>query len=247
MLLANNRPGTMLYFDLLYDLDDYTDEESGQLLKAMLRYGLSGEVPQFSDRGMRTMWRKLQSTIDRDGDNYDHKILQRRYAAYCKKAKSREEEPVSFDEWLSDNEPTTVDNDRTTTDNDHRTVVDSRYPTSTTTSSSTTKSTSNPTSTSISSTITPPTLEEVIAYAKTKFIPEDFATRFLEYYDAGNWIDSEGKPVRSWQQKLAMWWGKEMEKIKKEYKKEEEKKKTDRNRIRTDEEYLADKDFFGDD
>ena len=50
----------------------------------------------------------------------------------------------------------------------------------------------------------PPTLEEVEQYAKERGVP-DLAVRFYEYFSVGKWVDSEGKPVRSWKQKFLTW------------------------------------------
>lgn len=54
----------------------------------------------------------------------------------------------------------------------------------------------------------PPTLEDVEAYVRLKGYAVD-PKRFWEYFNAGDWIDSEGKPVRSWKQKLVTWEHKE--------------------------------------
>ena len=54
----------------------------------------------------------------------------------------------------------------------------------------------------------PPTLEEVQAYCKQRNSPVDPKV-FFEYFDAGHWIDSEGKPVKNWKQKIITWEGRE--------------------------------------
>lgn len=51
---------------------------------------------------------------------------------------------------------------------------------------------------------TPPTLEEVQAYVSERGSAVD-ANEFFEYYQTGHWIDSEGKPVQNWKQKLLTW------------------------------------------
>lgn len=50
----------------------------------------------------------------------------------------------------------------------------------------------------------PPTLEEVKAYVKERNNDVD-AKRFFDYFEAGDWLDSEGKPVLNWKQKLITW------------------------------------------
>lgn len=51
---------------------------------------------------------------------------------------------------------------------------------------------------------TPPTLEEVTAYCRERNNDVN-PKQFFDYFQAGHWIDSEGKPVRNWKQKLITW------------------------------------------
>lgn len=51
---------------------------------------------------------------------------------------------------------------------------------------------------------TPPTLDEVRAYAEQRG-REDLAEKFFDFFDAGNWHDSNGTPVISWKQKFVTW------------------------------------------
>lgn len=51
---------------------------------------------------------------------------------------------------------------------------------------------------------TPPTREDVRAYAKERRSAVD-PDQFFNYFDVGKWRDSEGKPVRNWKQKFLTW------------------------------------------
>ena len=62
----------------------------------------------------------------------------------------------------------------------------------------------------------PPSLEEVENYVKERNSPVD-PKQFWEFYDAGEWVDSKGKPVLNWKQKLITWEKREEEKPKKQY------------------------------
>ena len=50
----------------------------------------------------------------------------------------------------------------------------------------------------------PPTLDEVQAYCEERHSSVD-PVQFFEYFQEGNWKDSEGKPVIAWKQKLLTW------------------------------------------
>ena len=52
----------------------------------------------------------------------------------------------------------------------------------------------------------PPTVEEVRAYCFKRRNNID-AQNFIDYFTVSDWIDSEGKPVRSWKQKIITWEG----------------------------------------
>lgn len=52
----------------------------------------------------------------------------------------------------------------------------------------------------------PPTLDEVKEYFKEKGYSEEAAKRAFDYYEAGGWKDSTGKPVKSWKQKMIAVW-----------------------------------------
>lgn len=51
---------------------------------------------------------------------------------------------------------------------------------------------------------TPPTVEDVAAYVADRKLVIDPKT-FHDYFTAGKWKDSEGKPVKNWKQKALTW------------------------------------------
>ena len=60
-----------LYFDSLNELDMLSDEQTGRLLKALLRYGESGETPDFSDdKALMLVFSVMSRKIDRDFEKY---------------------------------------------------------------------------------------------------------------------------------------------------------------------------------
>lgn len=50
-------------------------------------------------------------------------------------------------------------------------------------------------------TFQPPNLEQIEAYVREKNLAVD-PEWFFNYFEAGDWIDSLGHPVKSWKQKL---------------------------------------------
>jgi len=52
----------------------------------------------------------------------------------------------------------------------------------------------------------PPTLEEIESYVKEKQL-KVVAIDFYNFFTEGNWVDSNGKEVKSWKQKILTWNG----------------------------------------
>ena len=50
----------------------------------------------------------------------------------------------------------------------------------------------------------PPTLEEVEAYCKSRNNHVD-AKRFFDFFESADWVDSKGNKVRNWKQKVITW------------------------------------------
>ncbi len=94
------RPGIMIYFDLLPQLEEYSPEEVGILFMAMLEFGAYGTIPTFEDRGMRIIWREVQGKIERDNAKYQQKVLDGAYGAYKREMEKIGREALPKQKWL---------------------------------------------------------------------------------------------------------------------------------------------------
>lgn len=94
------RPGIMVYFDLLPQLQEYSKEEVGELFLAMLEYGAFGAVPAFEDRGLRIIWREVQHKIERDFESYQKRVADGAYGAYKREAEKKGRDPMPKDIWI---------------------------------------------------------------------------------------------------------------------------------------------------
>ena len=66
------------FIDSLKELDLLTDEQTGKLLKALLRYAENGEEPDFSDdKAIMLMFSMMSRRIDRDFERYS-KVCEKR-------------------------------------------------------------------------------------------------------------------------------------------------------------------------
>lgn len=100
--MAKQRPGVMIYFDLRNSIKRLNEGQIGKLFTAILDYGEMGTIPDFdNDMALAITWDFIQPRIDRDGEEYEHKMEQRKYAAYCKKQKEAGQKPLKFGEWMA--------------------------------------------------------------------------------------------------------------------------------------------------
>lgn len=67
-----------------------------------------------------------------------------------------------------------------------------------------TKPTNNTNKKRVKKPFVPPTLEEVDAYCKERKNNVD-PKKFFDYFNASDWVDSNGKDVRNWKQKVITW------------------------------------------
>ena len=61
----------MAYLSWFDALEEYSDAEVGQLMRALARYAKTGEEPEFSDRGMRGNWKFMCSDVKRASEKWD--------------------------------------------------------------------------------------------------------------------------------------------------------------------------------
>lgn len=80
-------------FVLYCDLDEafglLSDEEAGQLIKAVFAFEIHGEVTEFSDRMMQSTYKRIIDSLMRNKAKYDLIREERRKAAHKRWEKER--------------------------------------------------------------------------------------------------------------------------------------------------------------
>jgi hypothetical protein len=174
----------LLYIDALEVLNVLTDEQAGQLFKAIRAYQLGIEIE--SEPIIQIALASFIQNFKRDNEKY-LMIVERNRSNGLKNSKLKHETQKTQKSPVGSNgvhsSPLVTDNGNDN-DNDNDSVSDSKK--------KKTIKKENP----------PPTLEEV----KTWFIEqgstaEQGAKAWL-YYTDGNWHDAKGQPVKNWRQKM---------------------------------------------
>ena len=74
------------YLDWFDALEEYTDAEVGQLMRALAKHVRTGEKPTFSDRGMRGNFRFMCNGVDSATEKYENVKQKRREAGKARAA-----------------------------------------------------------------------------------------------------------------------------------------------------------------
>lgn len=84
------RPGFMIYFDDAQAWDVYlTDEELGQIFRAMLHYARDGIEPDSLPKHLMLLFCTMRGKLDRDCKKYSETCERRKQAAIAREAKKR--------------------------------------------------------------------------------------------------------------------------------------------------------------
>ena len=79
----------VVYLDWFDALEEYTDAEVGQLMRALTKYVRTGEKPTFSDRGMRGNFRFMCNGVDSAAEKYENVKQKRREAGKARAAQMK--------------------------------------------------------------------------------------------------------------------------------------------------------------
>lgn len=70
-MAQDDKKSFVAYLSWFDALEEYSDAEVGQLMRALARYAKTGEKPEFSDRGMRVNWKFMCSDVKRASEKWD--------------------------------------------------------------------------------------------------------------------------------------------------------------------------------
>ena len=73
-----NRDSFIAYFEWMDNCEDLSDEEFGQLMRAVFKYAENGEKPTFSDRTMKACWKPIAQSVKRTQQAYENKCERNR-------------------------------------------------------------------------------------------------------------------------------------------------------------------------
>lgn len=103
---SSERKGIVMYFDWIRTLEKLSPEAQARFLMFCLKYGAAGELPDLSGLPiemrirLETLIEQAIPRLDADGETYKLRILQTKYAKYCRDTKEANEVPMTFEAYL---------------------------------------------------------------------------------------------------------------------------------------------------
>lgn len=176
-----NKKGVIMYYDILDQLEDFTDEQFGKITRAIIKYDKTGETTEFDDLSMKIAFKMLKPILDRNKQEYDEMCAKRREAGSLGGKQKVANATKCYQMLPNDSKSTYKDNDIDKDIDIEKESIEKK-----------------------AKKFSPPSLQEVEDYARTKN-RVDLAKPFYDYFTEGNWKDGKGNKVRNWKQKLITW------------------------------------------
>ena len=95
----SDKPGVMIYFDILPAIRHMSNADKGILFEAMLEYGQTGMEMELPKR-LHVLWPLIQMRLDSDTLRYEKTVITKKYAAYVRWSKKQNINPISFVDWM---------------------------------------------------------------------------------------------------------------------------------------------------
>lgn len=106
MKKTSSKPGVMIYFDILNIFPFLSNAEKGILFEAMMRYGKEGTEPDLeSSKLLNAIWCLMKARLDADDARYNDVVNHRKYAAYVRWCKKKDQEAMDYDTWVESGGP----------------------------------------------------------------------------------------------------------------------------------------------
>lgn len=93
------KPGVMIYFDVIPVFTYLSSEEKGILFEAILNYAKYGVIPELKEN-LVLIWPLIQQRLDFDESRYQATVLKRKYAAYSRWEKQNDRKPLPYSYWV---------------------------------------------------------------------------------------------------------------------------------------------------
>ena len=201
---------------LLYDtygehIEFLTTEQAGVLIKAVYAYRQGKELPKM-DGAVQMLFLIIRSQINKDNEKYE-RICERNAENISKRWGNKDDTKntsgingIPKIQNATKNTDNDNDNDNDIKEKDIYNISKKKIPLEQLEEQAFDEETSTNTTPLIANKkkFIPPTLDDVVSYARQRG-REDIAISFFDFFSVGDWVDSNGTPVKNWKQKFITW------------------------------------------
>ena len=102
-LTNGNPPGVVIPLEWLDMFASIPRADAGEVLLAILTYGATGALPEFSNSALEVVWPIFQSRLDSDRERYRKKVERSQTAAQRRAQEQREKaapQPAVLGKWI---------------------------------------------------------------------------------------------------------------------------------------------------
>lgn len=200
-----DKKSMILYFDMIEQWDMLTDEQAGALIKALLRYGKTGEQFQTDDGMLKMAFSFIAAQIDRDCEKWDD-VKKKRVEAAQKRWEKKQTDEMQCDAMqtnANDANASFALQDMQADANDavNVTVNDTVNVTDTVTVIN--NNNADKPQKQKRSVFVRPTVEEVAAYCAERNNGID-AQAFIDFYASKGWMIGKN-PMKDWKAAVRTW------------------------------------------
>ncbi len=107
-----SKKGVVLYYEILEQLEDLTDEQFGKVARAIIKYDKTGEIPEFDDPTIKISFKCIKPNLDRNKQEYESKCEMQRQKIQDYWDKKKQEELLNTIEYNRIQKNTDKDNDK---------------------------------------------------------------------------------------------------------------------------------------
>lgn len=198
---GKKRTSFILLLEHVHTMEELTDEEFGQFVRAYAAYVEAGTEPEFSDRSMRMMWKTVKSFDEMNVQKYSNTSEARKEAGRKGAEKRWKSDGKSIDASSKDSKCHFASSKNSLSVSESESVYKEISP-----NGDIKKGADAPTPTLETKTARfhPPDIAEVKAYFAEKGGTNAQAERFFAYYESNGWRVGKN-PMKKWKAAASGW------------------------------------------
>lgn len=184
----------IIHSDIKDHIDLLSDEEAGQLFKAIIAYAECGTVFSTDNRVLNMAFSFIKSQIDKDVAKYEEKCRKNREIGKLG-GRPRKNQTDSIKTERLNKKPNGLFDNQMVSEKPYPNPIPNPIP----------NPNNNPKeNNSKAKRFIKPTLQEIEQCIKEKGYNIE-AGAFYDYYEANGWVQGQGKPIKNWKAALSTW------------------------------------------